>query len=212
MIGALIPVKSLSASKSRLSSVLSPAQRERLSAFMLQKVLQILRASGKFDLICLVTQDIRAAQIAKDTAARVIWEPKPGDENRAIDYATQICNSLGTESLLVLPADIPFITVQDIETILAGPTRGPKVILCPSKEGTGTNALYRVPAGVIPPRFGPNSFFHHRGEARRRTIDCEVRFLPRVALDIDTPEDLSELRKSREFPLTLLEFPLPMVI
>jgi 2-phospho-L-lactate guanylyltransferase len=212
MISALIPVKNLTASKSRLSGCLSGEQRERLSAFMLQKVLQALQRSGRFDLICVVTHDVRVAQIGQKYAARVIWEPQPTNENQAIGYATEICHCLGVESLLVLPADIPFLTVQDIEVILTGTTEGPKVTLCPSKEGTGTNALLRTPSGVIPARFGPNSFSLHLLEAQAKKIPCEVHPLPRVALDIDTPEDLSALKKTDEYSRAFAEFPQSILI
>jgi len=212
MISALIPVKNLSAGKSRLSEVLSPAQREKLSAFMLQKLLQVLQWSGRFDLICVVTHDVRVGQIGQNYEARVIWEPEPTNENQALGYATEICHSLGVESLLVLPADIPFLTVQDIEVILIGSTQGPKVILCPSKEGTGTNALLRTPPNAIPARFGPNSFSLHLLEAQAKKIPCEVHPLPRVALDIDTPEDLLALKKTDEYFRAFAEFPQSILI
>jgi len=212
MISALVPVKNLSAGKSRLSQVLSPAQRERLSAFMLRRVLQVLQGSGRFDLVCVVTHDVRVAQIGQHYEARVIWEPEPTEENQAIGYATEICQALGVESLLVLPADIPFLTVQDVGAILTGTAQEPKVTLCPSKEGTGTNALLRTPPDVIPARFGPNSFSLHRLEAQARKIPCEVYPLPRVALDIDTPEDLLALKKTDEYSRAFAEFPRSLFI
>jgi 2-phospho-L-lactate guanylyltransferase len=113
---------------------------------------------------------------------------------------------------LVLPADIPFLAVQDIEVILTGSTQGPKVILCPSKEGTGTNALLRTPPDAIPARFGPNSFSLHLLEAHTKNIPCEVHSLPRVALDIDTPEDLLALKKTDEYFRAFAEFPQSILI
>jgi len=106
-----------------------------------------------------------------------------------------------------LPADIPFLTVQDVGAILTGTTQEPKVTLCPSKEGTGTNALLRTPPDVIPARFGPNSFSLHLLEAQAKKILCEVYPLPRVALDIDTPEDLLALKKTDEYFRAFAEFP-----
>lgn len=206
MIGALVPVKNFSSGKSRLSQVLSPAQREKLSAFMLRNVLQVLHDSEKFDLISVVTQDVRAAQIAVTYHARVIWESATTNQNQAIGYATEICHSLGVESLLVLPADIPFLTMQDVGAILTGANGEPKVILCPSKEGTGTNALLRTPPDVIPARFGANSFSLHQMEAQARKIPCGICPLPRVALDIDTPEDLWSLKRTEEYSLAFAEF------
>ncbi len=199
MIGALVPVKNFSSGKSRLSQVLSPVEREKLSAFMLRSVLQVLHDSQRFDVISVVTRDERVAQIGEIYEARVIWESGPGNENQAIGYATEICRSLGAQSLLVLPADLPFLTVHDIGAILAGTNGESKVTICPSKEGTGTNALLRTPPDVIPPRFGANSFFLHQREAEAKKIPYGVCALPRVALDVDTPEDLSALKRREDY-------------
>jgi len=212
MISALVPVKNFSAGKSRLSQALSPAQREKLSAFMLRRVLQVLQESGRFDWVCVVTHDVRVARIGQEYEVRVIWEPEPTNLNQAVGYATEICQALGAASLLVLPADIPFLTVQDVGAILTGTTRAPKVTLCPSKEGSGTNALLRTPPDVIPARFGPNSFFLHRLEAQAGKIPCEIYPLPRVALDIDRPEDLLPLKRTDQYSRAFAEFPLSILI
>jgi 2-phospho-L-lactate guanylyltransferase len=206
MISALIPVKNLSASKSRLANVLSPGQREKLSAIMLQRVLQVLQEGRRFDAIFVVTKDMRAAQIGRNYDAEVIWEPESADENLALGYATEFCHSRGVETLLILPADIPFLNDQDLGAMLNGATQQPKVALCPSKEGVGTNALLRTPPDAIPVRFGPDSFSLHLLEARAKKIPCEVHHLPRVAFDIDTPEDLLALKNTGEYSRTMGEF------
>jgi 2-phospho-L-lactate/phosphoenolpyruvate guanylyltransferase len=43
----------------------------------------------------------------------------------------------------------------------------------------------------VPLRFGDNSFFPHLDAAKAQGIQPEVVHLPRIALDIDTPEDLA---------------------
>ena len=65
------------------------------------------------------------------------------------------------------------------------------VILVPARDELGTNAILRKPPDVIPSRFGYDSFKKHVEEARERNIQYEIHKLPRVALDIDEPEDLS---------------------
>jgi 2-phospho-L-lactate guanylyltransferase len=206
MISALIPVKNLSASKSRLAKVLSPEQREKLSIFMLKRVLQVLQEGGRFNLVCLVTKDMQAAEIGRNYGAEVIWESDLTDENLALEYATEVCRSRGVKTLLVLPADIPFLHDQDLESMLQDKARQPKVAICPSKEGMGTNALLRTPPDAIPVRFGPNSFSLHLREAREKEIPCEVYHLPRVAFDIDTPEDLLTLKNEKEYSQDIREF------
>ena len=48
-----------------------------------------------------------------------------------------------------------------------------------------------TPANAVPLRFGDNSFFPHLAAAKARGIEPHVMRLPRIALDIDTPEDLA---------------------
>jgi 2-phospho-L-lactate guanylyltransferase len=193
MVFALVPVKNLLVGKSRLSNVLSFYQRERLSVLMLQEVLRVLHSSKRFNMICVITSDLKIAGIAENLETKVILENQQTSENHSIEYATEVCCSLGAESLLILPSDIPLITIKDIDSILAGRQKTQEITICPSKEGTGTNALYKIPPDVIPPRFGPNSFRCHLEEAKAKKINYEIRRLNRVAFDIDTPEDLLKL-------------------
>jgi 2-phospho-L-lactate guanylyltransferase len=153
-----------------------------------------------------VTKDRRATQIGRDYDAEVIREPESADENLALGYATEFCRSRGVETLLVLPADIPFVNDQDLGAMLNGKFQQPKVALCPSKEGVGTNALLRTPPDAIPVRFGPNSFSLHLQEAREKKIPYEVYHLPGVAFDIDTPEDLWALKNKGEYSWAMGEF------
>ena len=47
------------------------------------------------------------------------------------------------------------------------------------------------PADAVPLRFGEDSFFPHLAAAKENGIEPVVLRLPRVALDIDTPGDLT---------------------
>jgi len=56
-----------------------------------------------------------------------------------------------------------------------------------------TNAMLLRPPGVLEPRLGPDSYARHTGQARRRGVVSARLALPRIALDIDTPADLTTL-------------------
>ena len=193
MISALVPVKSLSAGKSRLAPALTARERAALSLYMLQKVLDALRRSCRFDWIGVVTNDPRVHSLALEGKAHTLWEPDQISENRSIALGSRICREMGAKSLLVIHADLPLITAGEIESLVALGNAEPKVVLCPSKEGTGTNALYRTPPEVIPACFGPGSFSRHLAEAEDRRIPWERCCLPGISLDIDTPEDLRKM-------------------
>jgi 2-phospho-L-lactate guanylyltransferase len=49
------------------------------------------------------------------------------------------------------------------------------------------------PADALELRFGSWSFFPHVKQAKRRGLSYKVVRLPRIALDIDTPQDLARL-------------------
>jgi 2-phospho-L-lactate guanylyltransferase len=65
--------------------------------------------------------------------------------------------------------------------------------ITPARDERGSNAVLCSPAGAVPLRFGEDSFFPHLAAARARGIEPEVVRLPRIALDIDTPQDLALL-------------------
>jgi 2-phospho-L-lactate guanylyltransferase len=67
------------------------------------------------------------------------------------------------------------------------------VIIVPSADGTGTNALVRTPADVIESRFGKDSFRAHLDQARAKGVAADVMRPPGIVFDIDTPEDIATL-------------------
>ncbi|MCL4245962.1 MAG: hypothetical protein KJ002_12680, partial [Candidatus Dadabacteria bacterium] len=52
--------------------------------------------------------------------------------------------------------------------------------------------ILRNPPDAFPSRFGDDSFRKHKGEAADRGVRVESLENPRIALDIDHPEDLRE--------------------
>jgi 2-phospho-L-lactate guanylyltransferase len=92
----------------------------------------------------------------------------------------------------VIPADIPLIEAEDVRAIYeSAPASG--TVLVPSADQRGTNAGLRRPAALFPLRFGNDSFMPHLVAAIATHTSCVVLSLPRIALDIDTPEDLQQL-------------------
>ena len=188
---ALIPVKDLSKAKERLYPILSQSERTDLAYAMLEDVLIALRGSRLLDRILVVTLDENAIKLAVSLDLEVIKETKQNGESESVDWASIICKEMGAESVLVIPGDAPLITPEDVDFILEKEKPYHSVILVPARDELGTNAILRKPPDVIPSRFGYDSFKKHIEEARRRNIPYEIHKLPRVALDLDEPEDLS---------------------
>ena len=188
----LIPVKNLSAAKQRLAAVLDQPARTELAQTMLHDVVTTLAAWPRRPACTLVTGDPFAIELARQYDFEIIPDCENPGETGAIDMATRLCEARGIESTLVLPADIPLIQASELEEIFTqAPIEG--TVLAPAADGRGTNAAFRRPANLFPLRFGNDSFNPHLAAAQGTGKPCVVLQLPRLAVDVDNPEDLQQL-------------------
>jgi 2-phospho-L-lactate guanylyltransferase (CobY/MobA/RfbA family) len=93
--------------------------------------------------------------------------------------------------MLTMPGDIPLVTTEEINALLAAHRPAPSFTIAPSHDELGSNAIVMSPPDAVPLRFGDNSFFPHLEAARSRGIAPTVLHLPGIALDIDNPADLA---------------------
>jgi coenzyme F420-0:L-glutamate ligase/coenzyme F420-1:gamma-L-glutamate ligase len=189
----LIPVKSTARAKGRLAPVLDPGARQCLSLTMLEDVLAaVMPAAGTLvETVVVATSDPGAIGIARTHGATILEEQEQRSESHSVDAASRACAEQGVEAVLTIPADIPAIRTEDIATVLStagGPDRA--VVLVPSRDGRGTNAMWRRPPLAIPSRFGYDSFRKHQADAQARGLTWAALEVPRLAVDIDEPEDL----------------------
>jgi 2-phospho-L-lactate/phosphoenolpyruvate guanylyltransferase len=190
----LLPVKDLSNAKQRLASVLDQPGRTELAQTMLTDVVTAIAAFAG-DKVALATSDPFAMEVAHRFGFDVIRDESNLSETDAIEMATRVCETRRAESTLVIPGDIPLIDATDLRAIYdASPEAGS--VLVPSRDKRGTNAVLRRPAALFPLRFGNDSFMPHLAVAIATNNSCVVLSLPRIALDIDTPEDLRELAET----------------
>jgi 2-phospho-L-lactate guanylyltransferase len=188
----LIPVKNLSTAKQRLAAVLDQPARTELAQAMLHDVVDVLAAWPRRPGCALVTSDPFAVELARQHDFEIIPDPTNPGETAAIEMATRFCVVRGSDSTLVLPADIPLIRTSELDQILAyAPAEGS--VLAPAADGRGSNAVFRRPANLFPLRFGNDSFKPHLAAARATGKPCVVLQLPGIAVDVDNPEDLQRL-------------------
>ena len=190
MIVAVIPVKELARGKQRLQPLLTAQERHLLSKTMLEDVLSVVAISPVLDRVLVITSDTEAAACARQYGAGVIKEARQVRQSQSVGAAAAICRQMGAEAMLALPLDIPRITAGDLARIVEKGTSCPGIVLVPSRDELGTNALLARPPEAIPFRFGYDSFRAHRREAEARDLPCEICELPNLALDIDEIEDL----------------------
>ncbi len=190
---ALVPVKPLRRGKSRLAKVLSEKEREELNLNMLINTVKILSDIPGLENVLIVSRDPKALSVAREYGARTVQEDGNPELNIALTRATMIAQSSSAKGVFILPADLPLITKEDINTMISKATDPPVIVISPDHKGTGTNALIVNPAGLIKYEFGKNSFQKHMAQAKQKNLKLEVCELPSIALDIDEPEDLSLL-------------------
>ncbi len=191
---AIVPVKSLGASKKRLSPVLSLQERGQLTLAMLEDVLNALQASS-VDETVVVSYDSRVHELAGKFGAMYLSQ-KIGGLNSAIKEATQWCMRKGAEAVLVVPADVPLLSSADVDRIVnLGKCKDQTVVLSPSYDG-GTNALFQNPPNLIRASFGPRSFAKHFKAAQSKGFCVRLYYSSGVGKDIDSAEDLNQLLKT----------------
>ncbi len=106
----------------------------------------------------------------------------------------------GTSDALILPADVPFATADEVCRVVASASvvHQPQAVLVPSHDGDGTNALLLSPPGTLDPSYGPGSFVRHLAQAVARKLDVQVLQAPGLAIDIDEPRDLDRLMAHKQ--------------
>ena len=189
----LIPVKDLTRAKQRLAALMTQAERTQLAWAMLENTFAAAAQTRTIDRIAVVTLYEPTIALAEKFGMEVILEREQISESASVDFGSQELLRRGAEAVLRLPIDLPLITAEDIEQILACDRPTPSAVIVPSHEGTGTNAILRRPPALFPSHFGPGSLAKHQAEAERLNVPCSLLNLPRIALDIDEPADLAEL-------------------
>jgi 2-phospho-L-lactate guanylyltransferase len=109
--------------------------------------------------------------------------------NLAVEQATEWCIQHQSDSTLILPADVPLVSPEDITQIIELGVETASLVLSPSRNG-GTNALFRRPPDSIEASFGLGSYNRHIKEALERGIKPKVYLSSRVTTDIDSEKDL----------------------
>ena len=187
MVTAVIPVKALSEAKSRLGSVLDPERRQELVLEMLKNVLSAVRRSRVRKLLVVTCDPTVGAMVAADGGD---WIPDPADTlNASLGEVFRECWE-GRETPLYLPADLPRLGVDDVDALLDAGGAEKAVVLSPSRDEQGTNALLVPAANRMEPLLGAGSFPRHLAQAKRLGIVTLVHRSAGLGLDIDTPEDL----------------------
>ena len=199
---AVVVARAGDGAKSRLASELTLEHRQKLVLAMLADVIEVC-ARAEPEGVLAVVDTAPARSVVERAGAIALDDPGFGDMNSAIRFGIQAACQRSAHTVIVLPADLPLISVTDLKALsAAAATARRAVIIGASHDGQGTNALLLRPPDVIAPTFGPPSLDRHiqAGHAAGAlTVVCSDLGL---AYDIDTPQDLAALRKESPGPHT----------
>lgn len=192
---ALLPVKNTSRAKQRLSGTVCAERRAALACAMFRRTLGILAAARSVDLIVVLSDEDMILDEASKAGAEAWREESQSSHSESADRAVAVLADRGVGRVLSAPIDVPLLMPEEVDGILAESDAlgAPSVVIAPSADGAGTNALVRSPPDVIRARFGPDSLALHREEARRAGARVGIHRTRGWLYDLDTPEDVERL-------------------
>jgi len=193
MRALLLPVKDLHNAKKRLTGVLTPEERFALAGAMLADTMRAVRGVRCAEKVFIVTNYEPAMQLAEENRWEILREEQQISESHSVDTASQLCEEKGVTGLLRLPLDLPLIQSNDIDELLTVECPSPALVIVPSRDGTGTNAMLRTPPTLFPSHFGNGSFAKHLAEAESVHAQVIVRHNSRLEMDVDDEADLRAL-------------------
>jgi 2-phospho-L-lactate guanylyltransferase len=190
---AVVPVKDLWGTKSRLKPILDPGARAGLTLYMMGRVVSALKEAG-VENVCVVSPDRVVLNHARERGAEPLQQESRG-LNPALEEGRRWAMDRGGSVLLVLPADLPLLDAQDVRAVLEVGGEPPSVTISPDGAHAGTNALLLRPPDALPFAFGLGSYEAHQRAARERGLDVRVLERPHLSFDLDTAEDLARLEE-----------------
>ena len=185
---AIVPMKPLANSKTRLAHRFSPGQRAGLVLGMLSRVLSAIQGAS-ISRLWVVGGDQQVRDMAQKFGG--LWLEELGCDlndtlGKAFDRAFQ-CDA----SAVYVAGDLPFLKSSDLHSLMQASRRRNNISLAPARRGGGTNAMLLPPGVAFRPQLGPSSFTKHLSQAAALEISVAICSSPGLGLDLDTTEDLA---------------------
>lgn len=178
----LIPVRSFSDSKSRLASILNAKQR---TDFIIECTRGVIAAAGSVPAL-IVTSDPEVNDFAVSLGCSVIKDNGNG-LNEVVQNAFELLRLSGIQHVTIAHGDLPL--ARDLTRVF----RRGEFAIVPDRKHDGTNVMSLPTAESFKFSYGPMSFNLHVKEAERLKLRITVCEDPKLAMDVDTPEDFQDL-------------------
>ncbi len=157
MYVVLIPLKSTDRGKSRLA--VSAEYRSALALAMARDTVAAASATGNVASVLVVGEDQHDATALTGSGVRVLVTAVRG-LNPAVSAGLRELTASGWSGpVAVLPADLPFLTPEDLGSALTLAAGRPAAVA--DAVGTGTTLLVAPSAVELIPHFGADSFRRH---------------------------------------------------
>jgi len=183
----VIPVKGHNP-KGRLGSLFTPREKKQLQLSMLEDTLQAVARAKKLGQTYVISSDQGILKFAERYGVGAISEDEDSGVNEAVEHAV---SELGMyDGWLIIPADLPLITANDVKTVLTLVRMGSTLVISPSEDYSGTNLMLVSKKAMIPLHYDDDSFNKHVEEASRRGIRFSVYYSENVGFDIDRASDV----------------------
>jgi 2-phospho-L-lactate guanylyltransferase len=186
----VIPVKRLSAAKTRLAP-LPTARRSDLALAFVHDCVTAALAAPEVGRVLVVTADDAAAEGLAGLGARIAWEPEAADGldrlNAAIAFGAGRSRDERPDLRVgALTGDLPSLRTEELSAVLQLGAEMEGRSFVPDAAGSGTTLLLGAADGTLDPRFGPDSRARHArsGAAELVAVGRSVR------QDVDTLADL----------------------
>ncbi|MEM0500598.1 MAG: 2-phospho-L-lactate guanylyltransferase [Ignisphaera sp.] len=186
MIVALVPIKDLNRAKSRLKEIEKSIRIEIVKA-MLRDVIHVYACSRYVDKTILVTPDPSIRETVRDFTIDIVYDGGNGQIEAYLKALETIPYKI--DAVIFGVADAPFVSSEDVNTIVGFYRDGFDIVLTPSIDG-GTNIMLQRYPLMIELMHGKNSFQKHLARALQKTIRVNVYSTLGTSIDIDTAEDL----------------------
>ncbi len=191
----IVLIKDFDAAKERLKPALGAKSRRALAR---QNARLAVDAAQAGDRVLVVAGGDEVAELAASWGAEVLLEPREEGQNVAARRGINRAVEKGADAILLLSSDLPLVTRQAVEALLASAARhkAPVAVAVPALGRGGTNALYVRPPDAVGLHFGDESLTKFRDDAAARGVEFVVHRSDAMALDLDEPSDLARLRRA----------------
>jgi 2-phospho-L-lactate guanylyltransferase len=196
----IVPVRGFTAGKSRLAPVLKPAERAALNRELLERTLAVVGAwSGTPQRTIVVSACARALTLARRVGATAVSEGRRAvGHNQAVRLGIARAATLGATQVLVLPCDLPYLSVDALRALANASGCGNEVVLAPDEAGTGTNAVLVGVGAGFEFAFGPESLMAHQAAAKRARLTASLVQRDELELDLDMPDDFARWKRKAD--------------